>query len=123
MYFDEKCLAQFKDIVISRLYPLFAHPKIAKPFILHTDASSKDLGACLSQLNNKLDEKLIACISRTLNKAEFNYSTTEKEMLAATWAMHISSNIFCLVSISIFILIIKPFAVFLKINAKMSRPD
>ena len=87
--FDEKCLAQFKDIVQNlSSYPLIAHPNNAKPFILHTDASSEGLGACLSQLNDKLEEKPVAYISRTLNKAELNYSTTEKEMLEAVWAMH-----------------------------------
>lgn len=65
--------------------PLLAFPNFHLPFILETDASTVGLGAVLTQ---KVDgkEKPIAFGSRTLNKAERNYSATRLEALAAVWA-------------------------------------
>ena len=65
--------------------PLLAFPNFRLPFILETYASAVGLGAVLTQ---KIDgkEKPISFASRTLNKAERNYSATRLEMLAAVWA-------------------------------------
>jgi hypothetical protein len=65
--------------------PLLQYPDFSKQFILTTDASSYALGAILSQ--GKLGhDKPIAYASRTLNQAEQNYATVEKELLAIIWA-------------------------------------
>ena len=59
--------------------PILQYPNFSEPFILTTDASTNALGAVLSQGNIGHDLP-IAFASRTLNKAETNYSTTEREL-------------------------------------------
>lgn len=76
----EKC----KTMLISD--PILAYPDYSKPFVLTTDASNYALGAVLSQINEGKDQP-VAFASRTLNKHEINYSTTEKEALAIIWAI------------------------------------
>ena len=66
--------------------PVLAYPDFQKTFVVATDASDKALGAVLSQLHDG-HEKPIAFASRSLNKAERNYSTTEKELLAIVYAL------------------------------------
>ncbi len=55
--------------------------------IIHTDWSSYGLGAVLGQVDELGREVIVACISRSLNKHEANYSSFEGEMLAAVWAV------------------------------------
>lgn len=69
--------------------PLLQYPDFSRPFILTTDASQGALGIVLSQ-PGKQDIKLdlpIAYGSRTLNGAECNYSTIERELLAIIWGV------------------------------------
>ncbi|KAJ8730401.1 hypothetical protein PYW07_017439 [Mythimna separata] len=61
--------------------PLLIYPDFSKPFILTCDASNYAISSILSQGEVGKD-KPIAYASRTLNKSESNYSTTEKELLA-----------------------------------------
>ena len=65
--------------------PVLEFPDVSKnnTFVLHTDASGKAIGAVLSNKNRKP----IAFASRDLNKAEKNYGTIEKELLAIVWAI------------------------------------
>lgn len=65
--------------------PVLKYPDFTQPFILSTDASLIAIGAVLSQLYNG-QEHPVAFASRQLNKAERNYSTTERELLALVWA-------------------------------------
>uniref|UniRef100_A0A3P9MR97 Gypsy retrotransposon integrase-like protein 1 n=1 Tax=Oryzias latipes TaxID=8090 RepID=A0A3P9MR97_ORYLA len=68
--------------------PVLGFPDFSQPFILHTDASNKGLGAVLYQ---RQDGKLrvIAYGSRTLTAAEKNYHlhSGKLEFLALKWAV------------------------------------
>ena len=83
----EQCETAFREVkerLISA--PVLTCPDFSRPFILQTDASTTGLGAILSQ--EFLDgEKVVAYASRTLTKAEGNYSTTEQECLAVIWGV------------------------------------
>ena len=61
--------------------PILAYPRFDTPFTLTTDSSSFSIGAVLSQVQDNV-ERVVAFGSRTLSKAEQNYSTTERECLS-----------------------------------------
>ncbi|KAL4154336.1 hypothetical protein QTP88_000215 [Uroleucon formosanum] len=64
--------------------PVLQYPDFERPFILTTDASQFAIGSILSQ-GTPGQDRPIAYASRTLNKAEQAYSTTEKELLSIVW--------------------------------------
>lgn len=66
--------------------PILQYPDFSKTFNLTTDASNHSIGAVLSQ-GSIGNDKPVCYASRTLNKTEQNYSTTEKELLAIVWSM------------------------------------
>jgi len=66
--------------------PILAHPDFNQTFKIITDASSIAIAAILAQIQNE-EEVVIAYANRVLNKAEKNYSTTEKECLAVVWGI------------------------------------
>jgi hypothetical protein len=73
---------KLKELLITE--PILQYPDFKQPFVLTTDASNDAIGAVLSQ--GPIGKDLpIAYASRTLNNAEKNYSTTEKELLAIVW--------------------------------------
>lgn len=62
-------------------------PDFSKPFILTTDASDTAIGSVLEQLDANNQRRPVAFASRSLNNAERNYSTIEKELLAIVWSV------------------------------------
>jgi len=81
---QEQAFRDLKSKLISP--PILRYPDDSRRFILTTDASNEGLGAVLSQ--GEIEKGLpIALASRSLNKAERNYSTTENELLAIVWGI------------------------------------
>lgn len=80
----DAALTRIKECLISA--PVLACPDFDLPFTIQTDASDYGLGAILSQVRDGA-EKVICYLSRSLNKAERQYTTTEKECLAVLFAI------------------------------------
>jgi hypothetical protein len=75
----ENAFQKLKDALISA--PVLRNPDFALPFNLHTDASDIAIGSFLGQ-EVEDGEYAVAYYSRTLSKAERNYSVSERELLA-----------------------------------------
>jgi hypothetical protein len=85
--FDEECMKAFralKEILTSA--PVIRPPNWGVPFEIMCDASDYAVRAVLGQRIDKLPH-VIYYTSRTLNDAQLNYSTTEKELLAVVFAL------------------------------------
>ncbi|KAK8609005.1 hypothetical protein V6N13_025312 [Hibiscus sabdariffa] len=84
--FDEECMKAF-EILKSKLVtaPIVEPPDWNLPFELMCDASDYAVGAVLGQRKGKIFHPTYYA-SKTLNKAQVNYTTTEKELLAVIFA-------------------------------------
>ncbi|UYV80731.1 hypothetical protein LAZ67_19001552, partial [Cordylochernes scorpioides] len=81
---QEKAFEVLKTALISE--PVLGHFDESADTHLHTDASGHGIGAVLLQIQGG-KERPIAYASRSLTKAENNYSTTEKECLDVVWSI------------------------------------
>ncbi|CAM8929111.1 unnamed protein product [Rhodiola kirilowii] len=85
--FTNACKEAFDDLKKALTStPIIQTPDWGKPFEIMCDASDFAVGAVLGQ---KIDKKagVIYYASRTLDSAQRNYSTTEKELLAVVFAL------------------------------------
>ncbi|KAH9752838.1 hypothetical protein KPL71_014866 [Citrus sinensis] len=90
----QTCLTHFGldfdiDISVDELLtssPIIQPPNWSLPFELMCDASDNAVGAVLGQRFDRIPH-VIYYASMTLNDAQLNYSTTEKEMLAVVFAL------------------------------------
>ena len=80
----EKAFNHLKKMLTSA--PIIVPPDWSLPFELMCDASEYALGAVMGQRKDK-QPYVIYYASRTLNDAQLNYSTAEKELLAVMFAL------------------------------------
>ena len=86
-HWTDECQISF-DILKRKLSesPILAYPLPSRDFILDTDASDKAVGAVLSQIQENT-ERVIAYMSKAMNKHEQQYCVTRKELLAVVVAL------------------------------------
>ncbi|KAK7604676.1 hypothetical protein V9T40_005862 [Parthenolecanium corni] len=66
---------------------LQAHPDWTKPFFIATDASNYAIAGIVMQIDDQGHPNVVAMCSRILTKAERNYATFEKELLAMVYTL------------------------------------
>ena len=72
---EQKAFEMIKQVVSQQV--LLTYPNFNIPFHIYTDASKYQLGSVIMQENSP-----IAFYSRKLNPAQFNYTTSERELLS-----------------------------------------
>ena len=85
--FDEKCERAFvklKELLTTA--PVIQPPNWDLPFELMCNVSDYAVGVVLGQRVGRIPHAIYYA-SRTLNNAQMNYSTTEKELLAVIFAL------------------------------------
>ena len=80
-----RAFSVLKDKLVSA--PIVVAPDWSFPFELMCDASDYAIGAVLGQKLERIFQ-VIYYASRTLNDAQLNYATTEKELLAIVFAFN-----------------------------------
>ncbi len=88
----ERAFMKLRDAITT--YPVLRAPDPNKDFILQTDASDDALGAVLMQKDDEGELHPVAYASKSLDKAQRNYSVTDREALAIVWALE-HFNSFC----------------------------
>jgi hypothetical protein len=84
--FDEKCLAAFRTLKSALVSaPIIQPPDWSQPFEIMCDASDYAVGAVLGQ-RKEGRVHAVYYASKTLNEAQLNYATTEKELLVVVFS-------------------------------------
>ncbi|XP_019259383.1 PREDICTED: uncharacterized protein LOC109237523 [Nicotiana attenuata] len=84
--FDDSCLDAFEELKKKLVTaPIIVAPDWSLPFELMCDASDLAIGAVLGRRKYKMFYSIYYA-SKTLDDAQQNYTTTEKELLAVVWA-------------------------------------
>ena len=85
---SDECNASFNNLKrILTSTPILRLPDYNKPYIMDVDSSNVAVGAVLSQLDDEGKEYAVYFASRTLKKAELNYTISEKECLAVVFGL------------------------------------
>jgi transposase InsO family protein len=83
--FTEKHRQAFEQVKYSLANaPVLKAPDFSRPFEIWTDASTHGIGAVLMQ-----EDRPVAFESRKLSSAEYNYTTTDQELLAVVHALKV----------------------------------
>lgn len=81
----EHSFNELKSALVSA--PILACPDFSRPFSVHCDASGYGIAGTLTQFLEDGLEHPIAYASRSLNRAERNYSATEREALGVVFSV------------------------------------
>ena len=77
------CEVAFKTVKAAlATAPVLAFPDFERPFVILADASKKQYGGVLVQLDDEGQERIIAFTSRRMNSTQLGYGVTSKEGLA-----------------------------------------
>ncbi|XP_011697582.1 PREDICTED: uncharacterized protein LOC105455741 [Wasmannia auropunctata] len=82
----KKAFEQIKQSFLNYVY--LKHYIQDRPFYVQTDASDQGICGVLFQKDENDDERIVSLASRTLTQCEMHYTTTEKELLAITYAIN-----------------------------------
>ncbi|RDY08612.1 Retrovirus-related Pol polyprotein from transposon opus, partial [Mucuna pruriens] len=87
--FDKTCIEAFKELKTRLTFtPILQAPNWELPFELMCDASNSALGVALGQrVETGKRTYVITYASRTMDPAQMNYTTMEKELLAFVFAL------------------------------------
>ena len=86
-HFDDKCKDTFETLKgLLTSAPIMQPPNWNVPFEIMCDVSDYAIGAILGQRVGKASHAICYAF-QTLNDAQLNYSTTEKELLAVVFAL------------------------------------
>nr|XP_009589753.1 uncharacterized protein LOC104087065 [Nicotiana tomentosiformis] len=84
--FDDACLIAFEELKNKLVVaPIIVASDWSLPFELMCDVSDHAIGAVLGQRKDNMFYSIYYA-SKTLDDAQLNYTTTEKELLAVVWA-------------------------------------
>ena len=85
---SEDMQAAFEELKVKLTSaPILSYPDYEKPFVVCTDASSRSVGAVLSQADENGRDTPIHYASRALSGAESNHSAFEREALGNIFAL------------------------------------